>query len=80
MEDGDRIQLSTTDSKIRNTTITSPGTGYTKLPQVFPGGYIYLSDLSGYSIGEVVTGGSSSATAVVVRKEEKDGERQIPFY
>lgn len=77
MEDGDRIQLSTTDSKIRNTTITSPGTGYTKLPQVFPGGYIYLSDLSGYSVGEVVTGGSSSATAVVVRKEEKDGKKRL---
>ena len=77
MEDGDRIQLTSTDSRIRNTVITSPGTGYTKLPQVFPGGYIYLSDLSGFVENEVVTGGTSNATAVIVRKEEKDGKKRL---
>ena len=72
LEDGDRIQLSTTESHIRSVTITSPGSGYATLPQCFPGGYIYFSDIldiDGYQIGEVVTGGTSNATATIVRIE-----------
>ena len=75
LEDGDRIQLHTTESHIRSVTVTSTGTGYTTLPQCFPGGYIYLdpADLSGYQVNEVVTGGTSNATATVVRIEtDKD--------
>ena len=74
LEDGDKIQLSTTESFIRSVVITSPGSGYTTLPQCFPGGYIYLdpADLSGYQVGETVTGGTSSATASIIRIEEED--------
>jgi len=78
-EDGQRIQLNTTESYIRNVVITSPGTGYSELPQCFPGGYIYfdkatdivwydtLNRRQGYLEGEVVTGATSSATATIVR-------------
>ena len=74
LEDGDKIQLNTTESFIRSVVITSPGSGYTTLPQCFPGGYIYLdpADLSGYQVGETVTGGTSSATASIIRIEEED--------
>ncbi len=78
-EDGQRIQLHTTESYIRNVVITSPGTGYSELPQCFPGGYIYfdketdiewyntLGVRQGYVVGEVVTGAISNATASIVR-------------
>ena len=71
-EDGDRVQLNTTESHIRNVTITSPGSGYTTLPQCFPGGYIYLDDLTGYQEGEIVTGGTSTATATIVRVDTEN--------
>ena len=79
LEDGDRIQLSTTESHIRSVTITAKGTGYTKLPRAFPGGYIYLdpADISDYQVGEVVTGSTSNATASIIRKEEKDGRSRL---
>jgi len=74
LEDGDKIQLSTTESFIRSVVIRSPGSGYTTLPQCFPGGYIYLdpADISGYQVGETITGGTSSATASIIRIEEED--------
>ena len=72
-EDGDRIQLNTTESHIRNVTVTSPGSGYTSLPQCFPGGYIYLDDLTGYQVNEIVTGGTSNATATIVRVDTENG-------
>ena len=72
MEGGERIQLNTTESYIRNVEVTSPGSGYTSLPQVFPGGYIYFSDITGYQVGETVTGSTSSATATIVRLDTKN--------
>ena len=39
-EDGDRIQLNTTESHIRNVTVTSTSSGYTSLPQCFPRVYL----------------------------------------
>ena len=75
LEDGDKIQLNTTESFIRSVVITSPGfSGYTTLPQCFRARYIYLdpADLSGYQVGETVTGGTSSATASIIRIEEED--------
>ena len=71
-EDGDRIQLNTTESHIRNVVITSPGSGYTSLPQCFPGGYIYFDDLTGYQAGETITGGTSNATATIVRVDTEN--------
>ena len=71
LEDGDKIQLNTTESFIRSVVVTSPGSGYTTLPQCFPGGYIYLdpADISGYQVGETVTGGTSNATGIILRIE-----------
>ena len=77
MEDGDRLQLNTTESHIRSVTITSPGSGYTTLPQCFPGGYIYFSDLSGYLVGETIQGGTSNATATIVRINEDKGRLEV---
>ena len=56
-----------------------PGTGYTKLPRAFQSRYIYLdqTDISGYQVGETITGGTSSATATIIRKEEKDGRSRL---
>ena len=36
-----------------------------------------MSDLSGFVENEVVTGGTSNATAVIVRKEEVDGKKRL---
>ena len=58
-----------TDQRIRNVQITNPGAGYEKMPTVFPGGYLYFSDTSGYQVGETVTGGTSNATGVILRIE-----------
>tara|TARA_Y100000593_G_scaffold12786_1_gene23677 strand:+ start:6659 stop:10570 length:3912 start_codon:yes stop_codon:yes gene_type:complete len=66
------IQLNTTESYIRRVDITSPGTGYATLPECFPGGYIYFSDITGYQVGETVTGGTSNATATIVRLDAEN--------
>ena len=58
-----------TDQRIRNVQITNPGAGYEKMPTVFPGGYLYFSDTSGYQVGETVTGGTSNATGIILKVE-----------
>ena len=71
-EDGDPIMLESSDQRIRRVLITNGGTGYQKLPKVFPGGYLYFDDVSGYTVGEVVTGQSSSATGIISRIDTKN--------
>jgi hypothetical protein len=71
-EDGDPIILESSDQRIRRVLITNGGTGYQKLPKVFPGGYLYFDDVSGYTVGEVVTGQSSSATGIISRIDTKN--------
>ena len=36
-----------------------------------------MDDLSGFGIGEVVRGGTSNATASIIRKETKDGKNRL---
>lgn len=71
-EDGDPIMLESSDQRIRRVIITNGGAGYQKLPRVFPGGYLYFDDVSGYTVGEVVTGQSSSATGIISRIDTKN--------
>ena len=70
-EDGTRTNLETTESNIRTINIIDGGTGYTKIPKVYPGGYIYLSDTSGYDIGEQINqevGEVVTATGLLISK------------
>jgi len=68
-EDGEEINLETTVGNIRSVKILSGGAGYQTVPTAFPGGYIYMDDLTGFQVNEVVTGGTSGATATVIRIE-----------
>ena len=44
----------TTDQRVRRVQITNGGAGYTTLPSVFPGGYLYFKDITGYQQGELL--------------------------
>ena len=63
----DVVFLDNSTQQIRSLEITNPGSGYEKLPTVFPGGYLYFDDITGYQVGETVTGGTSDATGVILR-------------
>ena len=82
-EDGNEVLLNgyqnspsgsiiSTDQRLRRVQITNPGAGYEKLPAVFPGGFLYFDDISGYQINETVTGGTSNATSVILRLEPEN--------
>ena len=82
-ENGDEVLLNayqnspggsivSTDQRLRRVEITNPGTGYEKLPSVFPGGFLYFDDITGYQVGETVTGATSNATSVVLRLEPEN--------
>ena len=58
--------LSSDDGRIRSVLIRDGGR-YTSIPKVFPGGYIYLNDVSGFEVKETVTGGTSGATGIISR-------------
>jgi len=71
-EDGGVVMMESSDQRIRRVHVTNGGTGYQKLPKVFPGGYLYFSDVSGYTVGELVTGQSSNATGEISRIDTKN--------
>ena len=82
-EDGNEVLLNgyqnspsgsiiSTDQRLRRVQITNPGAGYEKLPAVFPGGFLYFDDISGYQVNETVTGGTSNATSVILRLEPEN--------
>ena len=75
-EDDEPINLETTVGNIRSIKILSGGAGYQTVPTAFPGGYIYFDDLTGFVENEVVTGGTSNATATIIRIE-KDNKRVV---
>lgn len=58
--------LTSDDGRIRSVLIRDGGR-YTSIPKVFPGGYIYLNDVSGFEVKETVTGGTSGATGIISR-------------
>ena len=63
-EDGSVVDYNSDDGRIRSILMRDGGR-FTEIPKVFPGGYIYLSDVSGFKAGEVVTGGTSTATGTI---------------
>ena len=71
-EDGEPVQMETTNSNIRSVFIKSGGIGYTEVPKVFPGGYLYFTDTTGYVEGEVVTGTNSGATGTILKNDSKN--------
>lgn len=71
-EDEQPVQMETTNSEIRSVFIKSGGVGYTEVPKVYPGGYLYFTDTTGYIEGEVVTGTNSNATGTVVKNDSKN--------
>lgn len=60
-----------TDQRVRRVQITNGGAGYELLPSVFPGGYLYFNDVSGFVKDEVVTGSSSNAKGTIHKIEPK---------
>ena len=70
-EDGSIINHETATGEIKSIKITSGGQ-YTSIPKVFPGGYIYFNDLSGFLVGESVTGGTSGATGIISSIDTKN--------
>ena len=75
-EDGSVIDYNTDDGRIRSVLIRDGGR-FTEIPKVFPGGYIYLSSVSGYEVGEVITGGTSSATGIISRIDTENNRLVI---
>lgn len=65
------INQETTVGNIRSIRIKDGG-WYSSVPNVYPGGYIYFDDITGFQEGEVVTGTNSSATATILRLEPKN--------
>ena len=64
------------DGRIREVVIRDGGK-FTEIPRVYPGGYIYLNDVSGFAIGETVTGGTSSAVGSISRIDTQNNRLVI---
>jgi len=71
-EDDGLINYESSDQRIRRIQIKYGGS-YAIPPKVYPGGYIYMDDISGYEVGEQITGGNNGATATILRLDTKNG-------
>jgi len=60
------------DGRIRSLQINDGGVGFTKPPKVYPGGYIYFEDITGFVKGEQVVGTTSGATATIIKLQPKE--------
>jgi hypothetical protein len=60
------------DGRIRSIQINDGGVGFTKPPRVYPGGYIYFDDITGFEVGEQVEGTTSGATATIIKLQPKE--------
>lgn len=54
------------DGRIRSILIRDGG-AFREIPKVYPGGYLYVTSTTGFEVGEVVTGTTSSATGSILR-------------
>ena len=70
-EDGRVINYNTTDGRIREVLITDGGAGYHTLPKAYPGGFIFVNSVSGFVVGELITGQTSSATAKILEIDSR---------
>jgi len=64
--------LVSNDGRIRSIQINDGGVGFTKPPRVYPGGYIYFDDITGFEVGEQVEGTTSGATATIIKLQPKE--------
>jgi hypothetical protein len=65
-EDGSVIGLDTNQTQIRKVVIASEGAGYQFTPLAYPGGFMWVPDVTGFQKGEVITGSSASATGLII--------------
>ena len=65
-EDGSVIGLDTNQTEIRKVVIASEGAGYQFTPLAYPGGFMWVPDVTGFQKGEVITGSSASATGLII--------------
>jgi len=54
------------DGRIRSILIRDGG-AFREIPKVYPGGYLYVTSTTGFEVGEVVTGTTSTATGSILR-------------
>jgi len=54
------------DGRIRSILIREGG-AFREIPKVYPGGYLYVTSTTGFEVGEVVTGTTSTATGSILR-------------
>ena len=54
------------DGRIRSILLRDGG-AFREIPKVYPGGYLYVKSTTGFEVGEVVTGTTSSATGSILR-------------
>ena len=68
-EDGRVINYNSTDGRIREVLITDGGAGYHTLPKCYPGGHVFVKDITGFVTGEQLQqreSGSTTATATIL--------------
>ena len=70
-EDGSVVGLDTNQTEIRNVVVASNGGGYQFTPLVYPGGFMWVPDVTGFQKGEVITGSSASATGLIIGIDTK---------
>ncbi len=70
-ENGDVMNLETTNSNIRRVNLINKGTGYASLPLCGPGGYIYPKSLDGFTAGESITAQNGSTAVIALVNKEK---------
>ena len=54
------------DGRIRSILLRDGG-AFREIPKVYPGGYLYVTSTTGFEVGEVVTGTTSTATGSILR-------------
>ena len=54
------------DGRIRSILLRDGG-AFREIPKVYPGGYLYVKSTTGFEVGEVVTGTTSTATGSILR-------------
>ena len=77
LEDGTPLELETTATEIRSVVLASHGGGYQFTPLAYPGGFMWVPDVTGFQKGEVITGSSASATGLIIGIDTKNNKLTI---
>ena len=73
-EDGRVINYNSNDGRIREVLITDGGAGYHTLPKCYPGGHIFVKDVTGFVEGELLEqreSGSTTANATILEIDKR---------